>query len=254
MAHPAKTEALFVRISDYAESSAVVHLLTAKLGAVAAVAKGAKRISNSFQGPVDRGRLYEVTLRRRGVEGLFHLHSARVRDAFPALRRDPTRFLAASVVLEVATDLMRDDEPHEEMFRLTVFTLKVIDRAPPERLVAPVPFFCVRALELSGHAPEIDTCVITGKHVPRSGPALIHPGRGGLVHPSASRGEPGIRSVSWQVLDLYAAVRDRPTNEALRLQADPAEWDALRRLTIDWLEFVLERPFRASLAAVPRSG
>jgi DNA repair protein RecO len=254
MARPTKTEALIVRISDYAESSAVVHLLTAKLGAVAAVAKGAKRLSNSFQGPIDRGRLYEVTLRRRGVEGLFHLHNARVREAFPALRRDPARFLAASVVLELASDLIRVDEPHEEMFRLTVFTLKVIDRAPPERLAAPVPFFCVRALELSGHAPEIGACVISGRAVSRDGPALIHPGRGGLVHPDVGRGEPGVRSVSWRILDLYAAVRDRQTNEALRLSAEPGEWNALRRLTVDWLEFVLERRFRASLAAVPGTG
>ena len=252
---PARTtDALFVRISEYAESSAVLRLLTADLGAVSAVAKGAKRLSNSFQGPVDRGWLYRVSLRRRGSDGLYHLHTARVREAFPHLRREPERFIAASLVLEVAADLMRDDEPHAELFRLTVFALKVLDTAPRERVAAVVPFFLVRALDLSGHAPELDACVISGRSVPRNQPALIHPGRGGLVHPEAGRGEPGVRSVPWPLLDLFMEVRDRSPHEALRLEACAADWNALRRLAVDWLEYVLERRFRASLAAVPGGG
>jgi len=248
------TEALFARISEYAESSAVIHLLTADLGAIAAVAKGAKRLSNSFQGPVDRGWLYHVKVKRRGSDGLYHLHTARVREAFPQLRLDPDRFIAASLILEVAADLMRDDEPHAELFRLTVFTLKVLDRAPAERVLVAVPFFLVRALELSGHAPELGGCVISGRPVPRDGPALIHPGRGGLVHPEAGRGEPGVRGITWELLDLYTAVRDRRAHEALRLEAQASEWNALRRLAVDWLEFVLERRFRAALAGVPIGG
>jgi DNA repair protein RecO (recombination protein O) len=251
---PHQTDAVFVRISEYAESSAVVHLLTADLGTIGAVAKGAKRLSNSFQGPLDRGRLYRVRVKRRGSEGLYHLHNAAVREPFAQLRRDASRFLAASVVLEVAADLMREDEPHPELFRLTVFTLKVIDRAPPERVAVAVPFFLVRALELSGHAPEIEACVITGRAVPRDGPALIHPGRGGLVHPEAGRGEPGVRSVTWPLLDLYRSVRDRRAHEALRIEAESGEWNALRRLCVDWLEYVLERRFRAALAGAGGPG
>ena len=249
-----KTEALFVRISDYAESSAVVRLLTSDLGAVSAVAKGAKRLSNSFQGPVDRGRLYTVRLTRRGKEGLYHLHSARMGEAFAGLRYDAARFVAASLVLEVASDLMRDDEPHADLFRLTVFTLKVLDRAPLERLPLVTPFFLVRALELSGHAPELNACVISGQAIPRDGPALIHPGRGGLLHPDAGHGEPGTRSVPWHILDLYVELRDRTAREALSVPATPGDAHALRRLLVDWLEYVLERRFRAALVAVPAAG
>ena len=60
------TDALVARINDYGESSAVVVLVTADLGAVRAVAKGARRIANSFRGPLDRGVLYRVRVGRRG--------------------------------------------------------------------------------------------------------------------------------------------------------------------------------------------
>ncbi|MHC4954854.1 MAG: DNA repair protein RecO [Planctomycetota bacterium] len=251
---PKTTDALFVRISAYAESSAVAHLLTSDLGAVSAVAKGAKRLSNSFQGPLDRGRLYRVRLTRRGSEGLFHLHSASVSEAFPSLRYDPDRFISASLVLEVASDLMREDEPHAALFRLTGFTLKVLERAPRERLAIVTPFFLVRALELSGHAPEFDACIISGRRVPRDRPALVHPGRGGLVHPDEGKGEPGSRSVPWHLLDLYADLRDQRPEEALRLPAARGDANALRRFLVDWLEFVLERRFRAALVGVPAAG
>lgn len=245
------TDALFLRISDFAETSAVVHLLTSDLGRVGAVAKGAKRLSNGFQGPVDRGWLYHVRVRRRGREGLYALDSAKVREAFPQLRRDPARYIDASLVLEVAGDLMREEEPHPELFRLTVFTLKVLDRAPAPRARAVAPFFLVRALELSGHAPELEGCVISGRAIERNGPALVHPGRGGLLHPEEGRGEPGVRSVPWEALDLYCEVRDRHAHNALRLERQAADWSALRRFVLDWLEFVLERRFRAALVAVP---
>ena len=96
--------------------------------------------------------------------------------------------------------------------------------------------------------------MITGQPIPRDRPALIHPGRGGLVHPDAGRGEPGARSVTWELLDLYAAVRDHHAHEVLRIEAPAGEWNALRRLVVDWLEFVLERRFRAALAGVPVAG
>jgi len=249
-----RTDALFVRISAYAETSAVAHLLTSDLGAVSAVAKGAKRLSNSFQGPLDRGRLYRVQLTRRGKEGLFQLRSATVHEAFPRLRYDPARFMTASLVLEVAADLMREDEPHAALFRLTGFTLKVLDRAPSDRLALVAPFFLVRALELSGHAPELNACVISGRAVPRNRPALVHPGRGGLLHPEEGHDEPGARSVPWRLLDLYCELRDRKAQEALHLPASPGDAAALRRLLVDWLEFVLERRFRAALVHVPAAG
>jgi len=251
---PRHTDALFVRISAYAETSAVVHLLTSDLGAVSAVAKGAKRLSNGYQGPIDRGRLYRVRLTRRSKDGLYHLHTATVQEAFPQLRYDPDRFVGASLILEVAADLMREDEPHAALFRLTSFALKVLDRAPPERLPLVVPFFLVRALELSGHAPELDACVISGRAVPRNRAAIIHPGRGGLLHPEEGRGEPGARSVPWRLLDLYCDLRDKRAQEALRLPVAPGDAAALRRLLVDWLEYVLERRFRAALVGVPAAG
>ena len=79
------TDAVVARIHGYAETSAVAVLLTADHGAVSAVAKGAKRISNGFRGPLDRAVLYRVRLGAPRSGGLHHLRSASVREAYPRL-------------------------------------------------------------------------------------------------------------------------------------------------------------------------
>jgi DNA repair protein RecO (recombination protein O) len=233
-------------LHDYAETSAVVRLLTSDLGLVRAVAKGAKRVSSGFRGPLDQGVLYRVRLGRRGTEGLAHLHSAAVREAYPRLRRDPARFHAAALVLEVAGDLMRENEPHGELFRLTVFTLKVLDRAPAVRLGLVAAFFLARVVALSGHAPETGHCVACRR--PRSADErlLISARRGGLLHAACGQGEPGARTVSPGAVSLLEAFWRRPAAELLAADAASDRLRELRRLLEEWLEHVLERRFRAA--------
>ena len=240
------TDALIARINDYGETSAVTVLLTPDQGTVHAVAKGARRVSNGYRGPLDRGVLYSVRLGRRAREGLSHLHSSRVREAFPALRRSPARFYPAALVLEVADDLMRENEPHPELFRLTVFTLKVLDRAPLGRVPLATTFFLARCVALSGHVPELEHCVSCGRPLTVGERPLLSAAHGGVLHPACGQGEPGARTARPAVLDLLRAFWKRSSAEVLTVSPEPGVLRDLRQLLMDWLVHVLERRFRAA--------
>ncbi|HEX5139257.1 MAG TPA: DNA repair protein RecO [Planctomycetota bacterium] len=239
-----ETDALCVRIGDFAESSAVVSLVTERLGLVRAMARGAKRVRNGFLGPLDRGVLYRVRLGRRG-EGLLHLNAASVREPFGALRRDPARFHAAEMVLEVAGDLMREGEPQPDLFRLAAFSLKVLERAPGDRVALAATLFLVRAAALSGHLPEILLCVTCGEPIDDGRP-LVSPSRGGALHASCAEGEPGARTVPRPVLEALEEFRRRPAAEVLRRRIPESTLRGLRLLLEEWLEHALERRFRAA--------
>jgi DNA repair protein RecO (recombination protein O) len=239
-----ETDALCVRIGEFAESSAVVSLVTEGMGLVRAMARGAKRVRNGFLGPLDKCVLYRVRLGRRG-EGLLHLNAASVREPFGALRRDPARFHAAEMVLEVAGDLMREGESQPDLFRLAAFSLKVLERAPRDRIALATTLFLVRAAALSGHLPEIDHCVACGLPVDDERP-LVSPARGGALHASCAEREPGARAVPRPVLDLLRELRRRPAAEILRTQEPGGTLRGLRLLLEDWLEHALERRFRAA--------
>ncbi len=239
------TEALAYRIHAYAESSAITALLTADFGAIRAVAKGAKRIKNGLRGPLDTGVLYRVRIGRRGSQGLFHLHSGSVREAFACIRREPVRFHAACLVLEVAADLMREEEPHRELFRLAVFTLKAIDRAPVDRVELALTLFLARAVSLSGHVPETDACLACGGDFKGRGRLLLSPSLGGVVHLECGHGAAGVRPLSGRSLALLTDLWARSAGEIL---AEPprAGLSRLRSTLMAWLEYVLERRFRAA--------
>lgn len=244
------TDALAVRLTSYAETSAVLVLLTESHGSLHALAKGAKRTSNSFLGPLDKCVLYRVRVAPRKGDRLGALHSATVREAFPRLRTDPPRFHAAILVLEVAADLLREDEPHPEFFKLTVFTLKVLDRAPHERLGLAVALFLARAVRLSGHVPELDSCLICGEPALQEGRPLFSPTRGGVLHPACGRGEPGARSIEQETLILLRSLWNLPAARLLEHPNPPAALvRELRLRLVDWLQQTLERRFRAATAA-----
>jgi DNA repair protein RecO (recombination protein O) len=241
---PLETDALCVRIGDFSESSAVVSLVTERLGLVRAMARGAKRVRNGFLGPLDRGVLYRVRLGRRG-EGLLHLNHASVREPFGPLRRDPARFHAAEMVLEVAGDLMREGEPQPDLFRLAAFSLKAIERAPLDRLALAATLFLVRAASLSGHLPETDRCVACGLPIEGERP-LVSPSRGGVLHALCGEGEPGTRTVPRTVIEALEEIRSLPANEVLRTPRPSATLRELRLFLEEWLEHALERRFRAA--------
>ncbi len=240
------TDALVVRCHGYAESSAVVVFLTSACGTVRALAKGAKRAKNSFRGPIDKGVLYRVRLGRARTEGLSVLYSASVRESFPRLRVDPARFHAAALILEIASDLLRENEPHEELFRLCVFSLKVLDKAPDGSIPLSVTFFLARAVTLSGHTPELSNCLECGLPVLQGDRPLLSPLRGGVLHAGCAQGEPGARTADPDVLALLRELWSKPAGEALELFPPAAIVRGLRRLLVEWLQEVLERRFLAA--------
>ena len=144
---------------------------------------------------------------------------------------------------------MREDEPHPELFRLTVFSLKVLDRAPPDRLPLAVALFLARAVGLSGHGPEIDRCVACGRELDDGERPILGPLRGGVMHPACAQGEPGARSVRPEVLALLRRLQNQSAARILAQPEASKDLGDIRRLLVEWLQHTLERRFRAALPA-----
>ena len=190
--------------------------------------------------------LYRVRLGRARTEGLSVLYSASVRESFPRLRVDPARFHAAELILEIASDLLRENEPHEELFRLCVFSLKVLDKAPDGSIPLSVTFFLARAVTLSGHTPELSNCLECGLPVLQGDRPLLSPLRGGVLHTGCGQGEPGARIADPDVLALLRELWTKPAAAALELRPPALVLRGLRRLLVEWLQDVLERRFLAA--------
>ena len=152
-------EALVLGTVDYADADRLVTLFTRERGKLTAFAAGARKSRRRFAGALEpctwlKAQLVErhgTTLRLDGVD---------VVRGFPGLRSNLSRIGRALYVVELCRELLREQEPHPELFDLTVHWLGQLEEgaAGPTSLLA----FELEALSLAGLRPRFDACSVCG--------------------------------------------------------------------------------------------
>jgi DNA repair protein RecO (recombination protein O) len=178
MAKRVKVEGIVLRVVDYGESDRIVTLLTRERGKVGAFARGARASRRRFAGLLEPFTLLgaELTDRRGDLLGL---ESASALRAHGGIRSDLARIAVAGYATELAGALVRDAEPHPELYELLAALLSALDTAPahPAALRA----YELGALAAAGYMPRLDSCARCGSPVPESRPVRLDPAHGGLL-------------------------------------------------------------------------
>jgi DNA repair protein RecO (recombination protein O) len=174
-----KLLAVVLRTVDHGEADRVVTLLARGHGKLAAFARSARASRKRFGGALEPFTLLHAELSGRGGgDRLLRLDSVAPERAFHAIRGDLARIACASYAIELARELTRDHEPHDDLFDLLVDYLGRLDGAParPAMLRA----FELAALAAAGFQPRLDACARCGALV-AGGEASFSPGDGGLL-------------------------------------------------------------------------
>ncbi|MBI4881984.1 MAG: DNA repair protein RecO [Planctomycetes bacterium] len=233
-----QADAIVLRRIPFSESSQIVHLLTAREGRVACLARGIYRDKTAFGGAFDLATRGRVDASRRRSTDLDLVHSFTVTRAYRGLRRSLDRWLAAAYVLELAASFSWPRDRQTELFLLLAATLDGLEGAP-ERAVARLwaTSFVARLIECAGFRPALDACVACGSAAAASPRAALSLARGGLLCRRCAPGDRSVRSCSAPVLDLLVrllAGRAPPAAPAAQ------SVDEARRLLDAYLEYRLE--------------
>jgi DNA repair protein RecO (recombination protein O) len=173
-----KVEGIVLRVVDYGESDRIVTLLTRERGKVGAYARGARASRRRFAGLLEPFTLLSAELiDRRG--DLLGLESASALRAHGGIRSDLARIAVAGYATELSGELVRDAEPHPELYALLADLLGRLDAAParPATLRA----FELGALAAAGFMPRLDRCARCGAELDLARPAPLDPAEGGLL-------------------------------------------------------------------------
>src|SRR5512147_1565246 len=111
-----KLTAVVLRTVDYGESDRVVTLLTRERGKVSAFARGARASRRRFGGALEPFTLLVAEARARSGSDLLGLESVSVERGFGGIRTDLARIACAGYAAELCRELVRDHEPHDELF------------------------------------------------------------------------------------------------------------------------------------------
>jgi DNA repair protein RecO (recombination protein O) len=176
-----KLTAIVLRTVDYGESDRVVALLSVERGKLSAFARGARASRRRFGGALEPFTLLAAEVKERPSSDLATLESVTVTRAFGGIRTDLARIACAGYACELSRELVRDHEPHAELFELLASYLDQLDSAParPWGLRA----FELGALRAGGLMPRLDACARCGQDLSSQWPARLafDPSQGGFL-------------------------------------------------------------------------
>jgi DNA repair protein RecO (recombination protein O) len=152
------TEALVLRTMKYSESSLIATLFTRDHGKISVLAKGARRKTRPFGASVDvlnhvRGVIYHKSQRELQL-----LTQCELVERYPALVEDLACMGVAMAAVELLHLSTEHDEPHPEVFELTVNLFKTLQHATQRHQNA-LYAYEVRLLGLLGFKPSLRQCV-----------------------------------------------------------------------------------------------
>ena len=239
------TDAIVLRTVDFSETSLVVMLLTRDLGRISALAKGGRRVKGPFEGSLDLLSVCRVVLIDKPGDSLDLLTESKLTRRFRAAQWSLPRTYGGYHVAEMLRLMIDDDDPHPELYELTLQTLQLIDGTGP--LAGALAWFDLQLLRHLGHEPQLRLCVDCGQRVPRTARRVQFGFRGGgLLCNACGPRNAATMSVPWPVIDTLTNFLNQPAvpsasvgDHPLRLTA--AVHDPLRSLINRTIEELLGR-------------
>lgn len=216
--------AICLRVSDYSETSQVAVFLTRNEGVVRLLAKGTKRAKSKSGGAVDllsEGELV-FTLGRSGGLGVLVEFTETV--SHTPLRLQSARLNAALYLIELAGEMLAQEDPHPEVFDLLHNGLGRLGQADAP-IAAVVAYFQWRLLRNVGLLGELDHCVSCGREVALAGGrgAWFSAAAGGVLCNACCAGAGERVKVDGKTMAALAALSAAESGRKVQLPDDQAE-------------------------------
>lgn len=236
-----QTTAIVLRCVEFSETSLIVTLFSKDFGRISAMAKGARRPKGPFEGALDLLAVCRVVVIRKHSDALDLLTEAKLHRRFRGGEKSIDRLYAGYAVIELLRLLTDDDEPHPDIYDLTIATLGQIDASG--NVAAALLYFEVQLLRMLGHNPATDRCTDCGGPLSEPNSARrSHPfslDAGGLVCDDCKVRQRANIIVSPKTVDTLRYLSDPQSNLPATMDADV--YPSLRSLIDRYVQTVAGR-------------
>jgi DNA repair protein RecO (recombination protein O) len=211
-----KAHAIVIRLVDFSETSRVVTFCTREFGKLGAMAKGGRRLRGPFAGALDLLSVCRIVLIRKHSDSLDLLTEAELVKGFAPQRNSLQVLYAGYYIAELLHELTHDNDPHPQLFDITVEVLRMLESGADVRLV--LRRFELSILRETGHMPDLSGCVSCGAGVLEDGPAWFSAQAGGRVCSVCARSGGAAIRLSAGSAKVLAVLGDAASDQWQRLQ------------------------------------
>ena len=245
MGRPLELEGIVLRTVDFGESDRVVTMLTRERGKLAAFARGARASKRRFGGALEPFTRLRAQIQERSPSDLSLLASVDVQRGFGGIRGDLARIACAGYAAELSRELVRDHEPHHDLFDLLVAYLSALDAGParPAALRA----FELGALRAAGYMPRLDACARCGAGLPQLTVRFDAEPGGALCTDCGTRAGPGSVSLSPATLRALRGLQEGGLVAAEGEPLTPPAGREAREALTRFVEHLLGRRLRSRI-------
>jgi len=145
-----------IETSPTGESDLLVTLLTLELGKIRCIAKGARKSKKRFMNVLDPLSNIDAVVRTPTKTGLFFLENGWLKRGLESVRKDYSRFILASLCLELVDLWCREHQVEKEIYQLLSWYLERIEEGRECLLCTLI--FKTRLLKACGFMPSLSTC------------------------------------------------------------------------------------------------
>ena len=151
------TPAIVLRRADWRDYDRMVTLFTPGSGRIDAVVRGCRKPKSPLLNAAEPFCAGEYQLLKVG--GRVTVTQARITNSFFELRSDYDRLSHGAFWLRLLSEVVMEDEPNEELFRMTLDALAYLTHSslPPTLMTA---MFEMQLWRITGFSPNVSECVI----------------------------------------------------------------------------------------------
>lgn len=211
-----ETDAIVLNCSDHGESDVIVTLFSLEEGRITAIAKGAKKSLRRFVNKLELFSFLHIVCTRKAGQSLSFLAEADLHTSFLNIRKDLELYTIASIIREFLLVGIRDDEPDERIFRLSLWSLHSLDLLQqPKAILA---LFLILFFEYVGYRPDLQTCGKCANQVIPQQRYSFDPSGGRIICSGCFNGSTKGIALSHGTIKILRSAQDLPLKRLHRLK------------------------------------
>jgi DNA repair protein RecO (recombination protein O) len=226
---------------DFRETSLIVDFFTRDYGKISGILKGIRLEPDKFASTVEASSYNDIVFYKKHTTTLHLVSACDLKNKFFNLRGSIIKAGISSFMMELILAVMQPEDKNEEIFDLTVNSLKELENSNNPEKIATI--FKIKMLALSGFKPHFDSCVSCSDRI--MGQSKFSLSLGGLLCPKCYFKDLSARSIFRGTIATILHIERNDFKSNLNLGLNPQIKKELDVILNAFFNFHLEKELKS---------